>query len=219
MLQGWGSREDDYNYLFKVVLVGDSGVGKSCLLSRFHLRWSRKTMYYLFIRFAWDQFAVDSKSTIGVEFATRSLEIGNQIVKVQVWDTAGQERYRAITTAYYRDAVGAIVVYDITKEESYSSVARWVRDVRTNTNNRDIAIMLVGNKCDRIRDRAVPLESAKAFARNNDLRHELVQYTNQTCIHLLNSFVETSALDATNVESAFSAICTEIFHSVKQVKL
>ena len=142
----------------------------------------------LFIRFAWDQFAVDSKSTIGVEFATRSLEIGNQIVKVQVWDTAGQERYRAITTAYYRDAVGAIVVYDITKEESYSSVARWVRDVRTNTNNRDIAIMLVGNKCDRIRDRAVPLESAKAFARNNDLRHELVQYKNQTSIYLLEQF-------------------------------
>ena len=182
-------------------------------------RWRNKKMYYLFIRFAWDQFAVDSKSTIGVEFATRSLEIGNQIVKVQVWDTAGQERYRAITTAYYRDAVGAIVVYDITKEESYSSVARWVRDVRTNTNNRDIAIMLVGNKCDRIRDRAVPLESAKAFARNNDLRHELVQYSNQTCIYLLNSFVETSALDATNVESAFSAICTEIFHSVKQVNI
>ena len=181
-------------------------------------RWRNKKMYYLFIRFAWDQFAVDSKSTIGVEFATRSLEIGNQIVKVQVWDTAGQERYRAITTAYYRDAVGAIVVYDITKEESYSSVARWVRDVRTNTNNRDIAIMLVGNKCDRIRDRAVPLESAKAFARNNDLRHELVPYTNQS-IYLLNSFVETSALEATNVESAFSAICTEIFHSVKQVKL
>ena len=155
MLQGWGSREDDYNYLFKIVLVGDSGVGKSCLLSRF----------------AWDQFAVDSKSTIGVEFATKSLEIGSQIVKVQVWDTAGQERYRAITTAYYRDAVGAIVVYDITKEETYNNVVRWVKDVRNNTNNRDIAIMLVGNKCDRVKERTVPLESAKAFARNNDLRH------------------------------------------------
>lgn len=156
MLQGWGSREDDYNFLFKIVLVGDSGVGKSCLLSRF----------------AWDQFAVDSKSTIGVEFATKSLDIGNQIVKVQVWDTAGQERYRAITTAYYRDAVGAIVVYDITKEESYNNVVRWVKDVRNNANNRDIAIMLVGNKCDRIKERTVPLESAKAFARNNDLRYE-----------------------------------------------
>ena len=156
MIQGWGSREDEYNYLFKIVLVGDSGVGKSCLLTRF----------------AWDQFAVDSKSTIGVEFATKSLEIGSQIVKVQVWDTAGQERYRAITTAYYRDAVGAIVVYDITKEESYNSVVRWVKDVRNNTNNRDIAIMLVGNKCDKIKERTVPLESAKAFARNNDLRYE-----------------------------------------------
>ena len=160
MLQGWGSREDDYNYLFKIVLVGDSGVGKSCLLSRF----------------AWDQFAVDSKSTIGVEFATKSLEIGSQIVKVQVWDTAGQERYRAITTAYYRDAVGAIVVYDITKEETYNNVVRWVKDVRNNTNNRDIAIMLVGNKCDRVKERTVPLESAKAFARNNDLRHVNVKH-------------------------------------------
>ena len=135
-------------------------MGKSCLLSRF----------------AWDQFAVDSKSTIGVEFATKSLEIGSQIVKVQVWDTAGQERYRAITTAYYRDAVGAIVVYDITKEETYNNVVRWVKDVRNNTNNRDIAIMLVGNKCDRVKERTVPLESAKAFARNNDLRHVKVKH-------------------------------------------
>ena len=69
-----------------------------------------------------------------------------QVVKVQVWDTAGQERYRAITSAYYRDAVGAIIVYDITKEDSYSSVVRWVKDVRNNTNNRDISIMLGENK-------------------------------------------------------------------------
>ena len=85
-------------------------MGKSCLLSRF----------------AWDQFSLDSKSTIGVEFATKSLLIGGQTVKVQVWDTAGQERYRAITTAYYRDAVGAVVVYDITKEETFNSVVRSV---------------------------------------------------------------------------------------------
>ena len=74
------------------------------------------------------------------------LLVEGQVVKVQVWDTAGQERYRAITSAYYRDAVGAIIVYDITKEDSYNSVVRWVKDVRNNTNNRDISIMLGENK-------------------------------------------------------------------------
>ena len=177
-----GSQEDEYNYLFKVVLVGDSGVGKSCLLSRF----------------AWDQFSLDSKSTIGVEFATKSVMIEGQTVKAQLWDTAGQERYRAITTAYYREAVGAVIVYDITKEDTFKSVEKWVQDVRNNT-SREVCIMLVGNKCDLRKERAVTTEMGKLFARNNEL-----------------SFLEASALDSTNVESAFSSILSEIFHSVSQ---
>ena len=177
-----GSQEDEYNYLFKVVLVGDSGVGKSCLLSRF----------------AWDQFSLDSKSTIGVEFATKSVMIEGQTVKAQLWDTAGQERYRAITTAYYREAVGAIIVYDITKEDTFKSVEKWVQDVRNNT-SREVCIMLVGNKCDLRKERAVTTEMGKLFARNNEL-----------------SFLEASALDSTNVESAFTSILSEIFHSVSQ---
>ena len=177
-----GSQEDEYNYLFKVVLVGDSGVGKSCLLSRF----------------AWDQFSLDCKSTIGVEFATKSVKIEGQTVKAQLWDTAGQERYRAITTAYYREAVGAVIVYDITKEDTFKSVGKWVQDVRNNT-NRDVCIMLVGNKCDLRKERSVTMEMGKLFARNNEL-----------------SFIEASALDSTNVESAFTSILSEIFHSISQ---
>lgn len=93
-----------YDYLFKVVLIGDSGVGKSNLLSRFTR----------------NEFSLESKSTIGVEFATRSIQVDGKTVKAQIWDTAGQERYRAITSAYYRGAVGALLVYDITKQGMYS---------------------------------------------------------------------------------------------------
>ena len=120
------------------------------------------------------------------------------LLQAQLWDTAGQERYRAITTAYYREAVGAVLVYDITKEESYKSMEKWARDIRNNT-TRDVCIMLVGNKCDLRKERTVPMEVGKLFARNNEL-----------------SFVETSALDSTNVESAFTSILTEIFHTVSQ---
>lgn len=89
----------EHHFLFKVVLIGDSGVGKSQILSRFTR----------------GEFAVESKSTIGVEFATKNIDIDNKIIKTQIWDTAGQERYRAITSAYYRGAVGALLIYDITK--------------------------------------------------------------------------------------------------------
>lgn len=92
--------DDDYDYLFKIVLIGDSGVGKTNLLSRFTK----------------DEFNLESKPTIGVEFATKTLTVEGQHIKAQIWDTAGQERYRAITNAYYRGALGALTVYDITKQ-------------------------------------------------------------------------------------------------------
>merc|ERR1719164_226587 len=106
--------DDDYDYLFKVVLIGDSGVGKSNLLSRFTR----------------NEFCLESKSTIGVEFATRSLPIDGKTIKAQIWDTAGQEWYRAITSAYYRGAVGALLVYDITKKGSFEDVERWLSELR-----------------------------------------------------------------------------------------
>ncbi|RQM28791.1 hypothetical protein B5M09_008208 [Aphanomyces astaci] len=109
-----GKADDEYDYLFKVVLIGDSGVGKSNLLSRFTR----------------NEFSLESKSTIGVEFATKSIQAEGKTIKAQIWDTAGQERYRAITSAYYRGAVGALLVYDITKHPTFENVERWLKELR-----------------------------------------------------------------------------------------
>ncbi|KAG0495115.1 hypothetical protein HPP92_006109 [Vanilla planifolia] len=121
--------EDDYDYLFKLVLIGDSGVGKSNLLSRFTR----------------NEFNLESRSTIGVEFATRSLNVDGRIIKAQIWDTAGQERYRAITSAYYRGAVGALLVYDVTRRPTFENVERWLRELREHT-DPNIVVMLVGKQ-------------------------------------------------------------------------
>lgn len=130
-----------------VVLIGDSGVGKSNLLSRFTR----------------NEFNLDSKSTIGVEFATRSIQVDSKTIKAQIWDTAGQERYRAITSAYYRGAVGALLVYDISKHQTYENVTRWLKELRDHA-DANIVIMLVGNKSDLRHLRAVPTDEAKSFA-------------------------------------------------------
>lgn len=163
------------------MLIGDSGVGKSNLLSRFTR----------------NEFNLESKSTIGVEFATRSIQVDNKTIKAQIWDTgnlysnlAGQERYRAITSAYYRGAVGALLVYDISKHGTYENVSRWLKELRDHADG-NIVIMLVGNKSDLRHLKAVPTEEAKQFATENNL-----------------SFIETSALDSSNVELAFQKILT-----------
>lgn len=174
------SKDDEYDFLFKVVLIGDSGVGKSNLLSRFTR----------------NQFNLESKSTIGVEFATRSIKVDQKTIKAQIWDTAGQERYRAITSAYYRGAVGALLVYDISKAVTYENVERWLNELRDHADS-NIVIMLVGNKSDLRHLRAVTTEQAAALAEKHGL-----------------SFIETSALDSTNVELAFQRILTEIYNIV-----
>ncbi|KAH6949816.1 ras family protein [Fusarium avenaceum] len=172
-------------FSLKFVLIGDSGVGKSNLLSRFTR----------------NEFNLDSKSTIGVEFATRSIQVDSKTIKAQIWDTAGQERYRAITSAYYRGAVGALLVYDISKHQTYENVTRWLKELRDHA-DANIVIMLVGNKSDLRHLRAVPTEEAKSFASENHL-----------------SFIETSALDASNVELAFQNILTEIYRIVSSKAL
>ncbi|KAF3513953.1 hypothetical protein F2Q69_00001597 [Brassica cretica] len=174
--------EDDYDYLFKVVLTGDSGVGKSNLLSRFTK----------------NDFSHDSRSTIGVEFATRSIQVDDKIVKAQIWDTAGQERYRAITSAYYRGAVGALLVYDVTRHVTFENVERWLKELRNHT-DANIVIMLVGNKSDLRHLRALLTEEVKAFAEREN-----------------TFFMETSALEALNVESAFTEVLTQIYRVVSK---
>lgn len=139
--------DDEYDYLFKLVIVGDSTVGKSNLLGRF----------------CTGKFDQDTKATIGVEFSTRTVQIDGRKVKAQIWDTAGQERYRAITKAYYRGAAGAFVVYDTTRPASFESVRRWLKDLREHA-NPNATIMLVGNKRDLVSQRGVLKEDAQALA-------------------------------------------------------
>ncbi|KAG2717458.1 hypothetical protein I3843_03G177400 [Carya illinoinensis] len=177
--------EDDYDYLFKVVLIGDSGVGKSNLLSRFTK----------------NEFSLESKSTIGVEFATRSIHVDDKVIKAQIWDTAGQERYRAITSAYYRGAVGALLVYDVTRHVTFENVERWLKELRDHTDS-NIVIMLVGNKADLRHLRAVSTEDATAFAEREN-----------------TFFMETSALESLNVENAFTEVLTQIYHVVSRKAL
>ncbi|KAK1422702.1 hypothetical protein QVD17_17988 [Tagetes erecta] len=107
----------EYDYMFKIVLIGDSGVAKSNLLSQFSK----------------NEFSFNSKPTIGVEFATRYIHVDDEIIKGQILDTAGRERFRVITTAYYRGAVGALIVYDITRKVTFEAVEHWLRDIRDHT--------------------------------------------------------------------------------------
>jgi len=110
------TKQEEFDYLFKIVMIGDSGVGKSNLLSRF----------------VDNSFNMDSKPTIGVEFATKTTNIEGKSIKNQIWDTAGQERFRAITNAYYRGAVGAIIVFDLTKSKSFENVQKWLAELKDN---------------------------------------------------------------------------------------
>ncbi|KAJ8465433.1 hypothetical protein OPV22_027985 [Ensete ventricosum] len=174
--------DDDYDYLFKLVLIGDSGVGKCNLLSRFTR----------------NEFNLESKSTIGVEFATRSITVDGKILKAQIWDTAGQERYRAITSAYYRGAVGALLVYDVTRHTTFENVSRWLRELKDHT-DPNIIVMLIGNKSDLRHLVAVPTADGKAYAERESLY-----------------FMETSALEATNVDNAFAEVLTQIYHIVSR---
>ncbi|KAM3274638.1 hypothetical protein ACQJBY_043587 [Aegilops geniculata] len=182
---GYGEMGQKIDYVFKVVLIGDSAVGKSQLLARF----------------ARNEFSLDSKATIGVEFQTKTLQIDNRTVKAQIWDTAGQERYRAVTSAYYRGAVGAMLVYDMTKRQSFDHMARWLEELRSHA-DKNIVIMLIGNKSDLGTLRAVRTEDAKEFAERESL-----------------FFMETSALEATNVEKAFMTGLEEIYRTVSKKNL
>ncbi|KAE8698017.1 Ras-related protein RABA3 [Hibiscus syriacus] len=164
------------DYVYKVVVIGDSAVGKTRILSRFTK----------------NEFCFDSKSTIGVEFQTRTVTIKNKLVKAQIWDAAGQERYRAVTSAHCRGALGAMLVYDITKRQTFDHVARWVEELRAHADN-SIVIMLIGNKADLVDHRVVPTEDAVEFAEDQGL-----------------FFAETSAHSGDNVDKAFFKLLEEI---------
>eukprot|EP00929_Paragymnodinium_shiwhaense_P073332 TRINITY_DN3733_c0_g1_i1.p2 TRINITY_DN3733_c0_g1~~TRINITY_DN3733_c0_g1_i1.p2 ORF type:complete len:219 (-),score=63.12 TRINITY_DN3733_c0_g1_i1:672-1328(-) len=185
------NEEENYDQLYKVLLVGDATVGKTHLLSRY-------------IKGALPKAPT---ATIGVEFATRTvkLEKGGPTVKAQIWDTAGQERYRAITSAHYRRAVGALLVYDVTKQSTFQNCLKWMEELRQNA-EPDIVIVLVGNKVDLVEQdssaRQVFYDAGKAFYEQNKLQ----------------GFKETSAMTASGVTDSFETLLQKIWEQSKTTK-
>merc|ERR1712028_79215 len=137
----------EYDYLFKLLLIGDSGVGKSCLL----------------LRFADGTYTESYISTIGVDFKIRTIQLDGKTIKLQIWDTAGQERFRTITSSYYRGAHGIIVVYDVTDSESFNNVKQWLHEIDRYA-CEGVNKLLVGNKCDLTTKKQVEYNAAKEFA-------------------------------------------------------
>jgi len=146
------SAATEYDYLFKLLLIGDSGVGKSCLL----------------LRFADHTYTESYISTIGVDFKIRTIDLDGKTIKLQIWDTAGQERFRTITSSYYRGAHGIIVVYDVTDSDSFNNVKQWLNEIDRYA-SENVNKLLVGNKCDLVNKKAVDYEMAKAYADKLDI--------------------------------------------------
>ncbi|KAL0220881.1 hypothetical protein RCL1_000735 [Eukaryota sp. TZLM3-RCL] len=170
------SRATDYDHLYKLLLIGDSAVGKSCLL----------------VRFADGEFSDTFTTTIGVDFKIQTLDIDNKTIKLQIWDTAGQERFRTITASYYHGAQGIIVVFDVTKRQSFENVQMWLREIEDSA-TENVSILLVGNKTDLADQREVTDEQAKAFAAERNIE-----------------YIATSAKTAENVENAFLSLARQI---------
>ncbi|CAJ1991747.1 Rheb / Ras-related protein RAB2B [Leishmania donovani] len=169
------------NYVFKYIIIGDSGVGKSCLL----------------LQFTDKRFEPLHDLTIGVEFGARLISIQGKSVKLQIWDTAGQESFRSITRSYYRGASGALLVYDVTRRDTFTHLQSWLEDAKANANTA-LVIMLIGNKCDLESKRQVSREEGEAFARCNGLM-----------------FMETSAKTSQNVDDAFLQTAALIYDNVQ----
>lgn len=175
------SAHETYDYTLKIILMGDSAVGKSSLISRF----------------CKNQFELNKKATIGVEFLIKTLTIDGKKVKANIWDTAGQERFKSITSAYYRGAVGALLVYDLTKGGSFDNITNWVQEMQ-NHSDPEIQVVLCGNKLDLAkRHRAVTTEMGRKLAEKLNF-----------------AFIETSALDASNVEYAFEMVCRSVIEKI-----
>jgi Ras-related protein Rab-1A len=141
------SASTEYDYLFKLLLIGDSGVGKSCLL----------------LRFADDTYTESYISTIGVDFKIRTVELDGKSCKLQIWDTAGQERFRTITSSYYRGAHGIIIVYDVTDNETFDNVRQWLYEIDRYA-SENVNKLLVGNKCDLKDKKVVDHDVGEQFA-------------------------------------------------------
>lgn len=142
-----------YDLLFKLLLIGDSGVGKTCVL----------------FRFSDDTFNTTFISTIGIDFKIKTVELQGKKIKLQIWDTAGQERFHTITTSYYRGANGILLVYDITQPKTFDNISKWLRNINEHA-SEDVERMLIGNKCDMEDKRLISEERGKKIAEENGIK-------------------------------------------------
>lgn len=170
------SKSAAYDYLIKLLLIGDSGVGKSCLL----------------LRFSDDSFTPSFITTIGIDFKIRTIELDGKRIKLQIWDTAGQERFRTITTAYYRGAMGILLVYDVTDERSFNNIRNWFSNIEQHA-SEGVNKILIGNKCDWVEKKAITKEQGQELADEFGIK-----------------FLETSAKANINVEDAFFTLARDI---------
>jgi Ras-related protein Rab-8A len=170
------SKSAGYDYLIKLLLIGDSGVGKSCLL----------------LRFSDDSFTPSFITTIGIDFKIRTIELDGKRIKLQIWDTAGQERFRTITTAYYRGAMGILLVYDVTDERSFNNIRNWFSNIEQHA-SEGVNKILIGNKCDWVEKKVITKEQGQLLADEFGIK-----------------FLETSAKANTNVEEAFFTLARDI---------
>ena len=148
------TKNKDYDYIFKLVLIGDTCVGKSCIL----------------VRFSDDIFDDNYVTTIGVDFRFKTMVVKNKVVKIQIWDTAGQERYRSITTAYYRGAAAIIICCDCTNEESFNNIKNWIEEIGKYTDKDAVDKMVFMNKCDLTEDRCIKKEDIDKFEKENGIK-------------------------------------------------
>jgi Ras-related protein Rab-14 len=169
-----------HKYVFKLILLGDTSTGKSSLMQRF----------------TEERFKSDIPHTIGVEFGTSVVDVNGESIKVQIWDTAGQERFRSVTRGYYRSSAGCLLVYDVSRRDTFAHVGSWLTDVRANTNPHCVMILL-GNKSDLEDQREVSHEEAAKFAEENNLL-----------------FLECSAKSGDNVEQAFLQVTRKVHEKV-----
>lgn len=154
-----------YDYLFKLLLIGDSGVGKTCLL----------------FRFSDDAFNTTFISTIGIDFKIKTVEVDGKKIKLQIWDTAGQERFHTITTSYYRGAMGIMLVYDITQEKTFENIAKWLRNIDEHA-SEGVERMILGNKCDMEDKRMVNKEKGEGIAREHDIKFYETSAKDNICV-------------------------------------
>ena len=169
---------EESEMIFKIILVGDIGVGKTNILSKYIS----------------NKFETDSKSTIGVELSTKTFNINNNKINAQIWDTAGQEKYKSLTKAYYKGALGALVIYDITQKITFENIDKWISDLKISAYEK-VSIILIGNKSDLEEKREVSKEDGENKAKLNEI-----------------SFLETSALNGNNIEIAFKTLVKNVYN-------